>query len=157
MSRVLIWLLCAGAIALACVPRAQTRPARPDSTAAAAGSADSSQSEVLASSLDVNVSGAVVRFVFHVTNRADRKVELTFPSGQRYDFAVLDSDGREVWRWSADRMFTQSLQTRLLDPNETLTADERWNPGGRTGRFTAVAQLRSSNFPIEQRVDFTLP
>lgn len=156
MSRVLIWLLCAGAVALACVPRAQTRPAHDDTTTAASRP-DSARSEMLASSLDVNVTGGEVRLVFHVTNRTDRKVEITFPTGQRYDFVVLDSAGREVWRWSADRMFTQALQTRLLDPNETLSADERWSAGGRTGRFTAVAQLRSANYPIEQRVDFTLP
>ncbi len=156
MSRVLIWLLCAGAIALACVPRAQTRPTHPDSTAAAPQQS-TADSTMLASSLDVNVTGGDVRLVFHVTNRSDRKVELTFPSGQRYDFAVLDADGREIWRWSVDRMFTQAIQTRLLDPNETLTADERWSAGDRTGRFTAVAQLRSSNYPIEQRVQFTLP
>jgi hypothetical protein len=157
MSRVLIWLLCAAAIALACVPRAQTRPARADSVAAAPGEADLSLRDTLASSLDVNVSGGEVRLVFHVTNRTDRKVEITFPSGQRYDFAVLDAGGRELWRWGADRMFTQAIQTRLLDPNETMTADERWNAGGRTGRFTAVATLRSSNYPLEQRVEFTLP
>ena len=157
MSRVSIWLLTAAAIALACVPRAQTRPAPGDTTAAAPRQADSSRTEMLASSLDVNVSGGDVRMVFHATNRTDRRVEITFPSGQRYDFAVLDSAGREVWRWSADRMFTQAIQTRQLDPNETFTADERWSAGGRMGRFTAVAELRSSNHPIEQRVEFTLP
>ena len=157
MSRVLIWLPSAAAILVACGPRAPAPDAPAESTAAAPRHADSSRTQVLASSLDVNVSGGDVRLVFHVTNRADRPVEITFPSGQRYDFAVLDSGGREVWRWSADRMFTQAIQTRRLQPNETMTADERWSAAGRSGRFTAVAQLRSTDFPVEQRVDFTLP
>ena len=157
MSRVHYRLLCAAALALACTPGGPNRPAPTDSAAAAARQADSSRTEMLASSLDVNVAGGNVRLVFHVTNRADRVVEITFSSGQRYDFAVLDSAGREVWRWSADRMFTQAVETRQLAPNETLTFDEPWSAGGRTGRFTAVGQLRSTDFPVEQRVEFTLP
>jgi hypothetical protein len=112
---------------------------------------------MLASSLDVRVAGGDVRLVFHVTNRAAQRLELTFGSGQLYDFAILDSSGREVWRWSSGRMFTQALQTRLLDPNETLTFEEQWHPAGRAGSFTAVATLRSTTHPVEQRVDFTVP
>jgi hypothetical protein len=156
MSRVHTRLLSAAALALACAPNGQSRPTPPD-TVAGQRQADSARTQMLASSLDVNVSGGNVRLVFHVTNRSDRAVEITFPSGQRYDFAVLDSAGREVWRWSADRMFTQALQTQRLAPNETMSFDEQWNAGGRTGRHTAVAQLRSSDHAIEQRVEFTLP
>lgn len=111
---------------------------------------------MLASSLDVSVHDAVT-LSLHVTNASDSSVELRFPSGQIYDFAVLDSAGHEVWRWSADRMFTQALQTKSLDASQTMTLEERWDAGGRTGRFTAVARLASSNFPLEQHVEFTLP
>jgi hypothetical protein len=111
---------------------------------------------MIASSLDVTVLDGVT-LALHVTNASGRLVELRFPDGQVYDFAVLDGEGREVWRWSADRMFTQALQTKQLDPNETLSVEERWDAQGHAGRFTAVATLRSTNFPVEQRVDFTLP
>lgn len=111
---------------------------------------------MLASSLDVSVKGGVT-LALHVTNASDEGLELHFPSGQRYDFAVLDASGRELWRWGADRMFTQALQTTSLEPSETITLSERWDPAGRTGRFTAVASLRSTSHPLEQRVEFTLP
>jgi len=33
---------------------------------------------------------------------------------------------------------------------------EDWNAAAVKGRYTAVAKLRSSNFPLEQRVDFVV-
>ncbi|HWJ24769.1 MAG TPA: BsuPI-related putative proteinase inhibitor [Gemmatimonadaceae bacterium] len=125
---------------------------------------------MIASSLDVSVAGArtdsaattgssahAVTLTFHVTNNTDKHLELTFPSGQTHDFVVLDSAGRAVWRWSADRMFTQALQNQLLESGETTTFDGRWEPGAARGRFTAIAMLKSDNHPIESRVEFSLP
>ncbi len=111
---------------------------------------------MLATSLDVSVRDGVT-LALHVTNTAASRIELRFSSGQTYDFSVLDAAGREVWRWSADRMFTQALQIKSHDAAETLTVQERWDSEGRTGRFTAVGTLRSSNYPVEQRVEFSLP
>ncbi len=115
-----------------------------------------SQSRSLASSLDVSVRDGVT-LVLHVTNNTESAMELRIPNGQRYDFAILDSAGRTVWQWSAERMFTQALQTKLLGPRETVSFEERWNSEGRLGRFTAVATLKSNNYPLEQRVEFSLP
>jgi hypothetical protein len=153
-SRLSIWLLCAGAVALACGPRARDAASRDSSAAATASRAG--DGTVIASSLDVSV-GTDVRLTLHVTNSSDSTVELRFPSGQTHDFAVVDSTGREVWRWSADRMFTQALQTRTLAAGHSLTYEERWSPGSITGALTAVGRLASVNLPVEKRVEFTLP
>lgn len=101
--------------------------------------------------------GDNVEFVLHITNNAQKKLELTFPSGQNYDVTVLDSVGREVWRWSSGRMFTQALQNHVLEANETLTYEAAWNPESMRGAFVAVASLRSENHPLERRVPFSLP
>lgn len=93
----------------------------------------------------------------HVTNSTENPIELRFPTGQTHDFVVLDSAGTEVWRWSADRMFTQALQTRSLGVGASATYEERWQPQGARGTFTAIGRLVSSNLPIEQRVEFSLP
>jgi hypothetical protein len=98
-----------------------------------------------------------VTLTLHVTNLAEQALELTFPNGQTHDFVVLDSVGREVWRWSSDRMFTQALQNRMLGAKQTMSYEEHWDAAGRTGKFTAVATLRSSNHPVEERVEFSLP
>lgn len=153
-SRLSICLLCAGAIVLACGPRARDATTRDSTTPASADSPK--DGSVLASSLDVAV-GTDVRLALHITNASDSTLELQFMSGQSHDFAVVDSTGAEIWRWGADRMFTQALQTRALAAGQSLTYEERWTPGNATGRFTAVARLTSSNLPVEKRIDFVLP
>lgn len=153
-TRLVVPLLCAAAIAFACGPRAVSSTTTDAPAAATPPSAP--DESTLASSLEISVRDGV-RLAFHATNRAGRRVELVFPSGQTHDFAILDSSGREVWRWSEGRLFTQALQNRVLEPAETLTYEERWVPGDRRGTFVAVATLRSSSHPLESRVEFTLP
>jgi hypothetical protein len=153
-SRLSIWLLCAGAVALACGPRA--RDAATSDSAAPHSAEAARDGSPLASSLDLGVADGV-RLALHITNRSDSTVELQFPSGQLYDFVIRDPAGREVWRWGADRMFTQALQTRSLGPGQSLTFEERWTPGGITGTLIAVGRLASTNLPVEQQLEFTLP
>lgn len=159
-SRLLIWLLCAGALVLACGPHAHRSesaaasttddpPAPQPATPAAVG-------QLLATSANVSVAGHV-SLSLHVTNLADHSLELDFPNGQTHDFVVLDSTGAELWRWSSGRMFTQALQNKLLSSNETVSYEEQWNPHGLHGDFTLVAILHSSNYPKEERVGFSVP
>lgn len=147
-SRLVVVLLIAAAVLYACGPRSHAA----ESLNRKRGTAG----PLVASSLDVAV-GENVRFALHVTNNAQKRLELTFPSGQNYDIAVLDSLGREVWRWSSDRMFTQALQNRVLEANETLSYKADWQPDAMRGSFIAVASLRSENHPLERRVPFSLP
>jgi hypothetical protein len=151
-SRLLIAVLAVGALAFACGPRShssETPSSVPPEMVRQANSP-------LATSLNVTVDDGV-RLAFNVMNASASKIEIEFPSGQTHDLVVLDESGREVWRWSADRMFTQSLQTKQLDAGETIAYDETWNAGGRKGTFTAVATLNSTSHPVESRVTFTIP
>ena len=111
--------------------------------------------DTIAASLDVKV-GEDVKFSFHVTNSSAKRVELRFPSGQTHDLVVLDMQGREVWRWSQGRMFTQSMQNKVLAASDTITFTETWRPE-HAGTYTAVASLLSQNYPTEQRAEFSLP
>lgn len=97
-----------------------------------------------------------VEFDFHVTNVGARKLEVNFPSGQTHELVVLDSAGREVWRWSSGRMFTQSLQNRVLHGSDSLSFALRWHHAT-AGHYVAVATLASDNFPMEQRAEFDVP
>lgn len=159
-TRLVISVLVLGALAFACGPRpsrsesaapmatvATARPARHDARAAI---------PKLASDFGVRVGGEAVEFAMHVTNAGAKDVEISFPSGQTYDFVVLDSLGRQVWRWGDGRMFTQSLQNKSLSSGDDMDIAERWEHGALHGKYTAVATLRSSNFPMEQRVDFVV-
>jgi hypothetical protein len=108
----------------------------------------------LAASLDVKVKDGV-SFGFRVLNTSDRKLEVNFPSGQTHELVVLDTLGREIWRWSAGRMFTQTLQNRVLRTSDSLEYDALWSDAPR-GRYVAIATLASMNYPMEQRTEFVV-
>src|SRR5260370_11527806 len=78
----------------------------------------------LTTSFDVAQQQNAVHFELRVTNTTSKRVELNFASGQAYDFIVVDSLGREVWRWADGRIFTQSVQTKLLGKGEGITISE---------------------------------
>lgn len=148
LSRITVPLVAAAVLIFACGPRTPNPVAgvRPK-----AGLEKGVTSHVM-----VDTAQGTVRFAIEVTNDSRKRVELAFPDGQTHDFTVLDAQGREVWKWSKDRMFTQAMQNRLLDAHDSVIYAERWTPDTR-GRFTLVAQLHSENFPVQQRVEFALP
>ena len=83
-------------------------------------------------------------------------MELSFPDGQQYDFTVVDSVGREVYRWGSGRMFTQSVQNKLMDGATTMRIDERAEMTLPRGTYVAMATLRSSNYPIKESSTFAV-
>lgn len=167
-TRLIISLLCAGALAFACGPRSHTEAssalaiAQPVRVAATTerprrhDSANAKASDVrLDSHLNVAVSKAEVRFALDVKNVGGKHAELEFPNGQAYDIVVVDSVGREVWSWSKGRMFTQSVQNKQLGGGESMQIAESWTPVA--GHYTAIATLNSTNYPVEQRAEFVVP
>lgn len=113
----------------------------------------------LAASFGIQPTADSVAFVLAVTNSTQAPVALEFRSGQSYDFAVADDAGHEVWRWSAERMFTQALRTETLAPGQTLTWREVWHPGAslRGRPLMATARLASASHPLERTQTFRLP
>lgn len=154
-------LVSLGVLAFACAPR----PHGSDQTTAKSGAratreqrertADKDHTPRIESALAVNNNDGGVRFDFRVTNSGGTKVEMNFPSGQTHEVVVLDTLGREVWRWSKGRIFTQMLQNKILRTDDTLAYGERWKDAPR-GQYVAVARLASTNYPIEQRTAFTV-
>jgi len=170
-SRLLISLLCAGAVALACGSFARhdttdTHAARTRHVASAVNvvstprhsSSKKTHDEVpkVNGKFDVKVEPHTLHFALNLTNESKNNVELSFPNGQQYDFTVLDSVGREVYRWGEGRMFTQSVQNKLIDGEQTVRIDESAPMTLPHGKYVAVATLRSSNFPIKQASAFEL-
>ena len=97
-----------------------------------------------------------VEFQLDIRNNTKRMIELRFPSGKTHEFVVEDASGKEVWRWSKSRMFTQGLQNKLVKAKDAAVFREEWNPQDVKGKFTAIATLPSNNHPIEERVEFEL-
>ena len=161
-SRVAIALLCAGALAFACGPRTHSEAASTASLATAApvlqqGTPHTRTDGALASNVDIKLERDGVRFALVLTNETKKHVELTFPNGQTHEFVVVDSIGREVWRWSATRLFTQAVQNKLLSGGETMRYSEQWPHPAQRGKYSVIATLNSTNFPLQQRAEFLLP
>ena len=176
--RALITLLCAGAAGLVWSPRAyseasypalqmraraprdtgrikqQGAPARPPAPSRRRSSGKDGE---LVPSLSVARVGDQVRFAFNLANAGSRRVEVKFPSGQTHDIVVLDSTGRELWRWAEGRMFTEARQYRTIAGGDSLVLEDGWDRPAAAGKLIAVAVLKSTNYPIEHRVEFTLP
>jgi hypothetical protein len=147
LARITLPLIGAAALVFACGPRTP-------SAIVGAGPRATADSTVT-SRVTVDTAGGTVRFAIAVSNGTRRRVELRFPDGRTHDFAVLDAQGREVWRWSARRLFTQAVQNRLLEVDDAVVYDETWRDA-EPGRYTLVAELRSANYPLQQRLDFAL-
>ena len=152
-GKVPLTLLCFSVLAFACGPRSHSEgTAAADETRRAI--APTTSNSPLAPALDVTV-GDRVRFSFQVTNASKKKLEVNFPDGQTHEVIVLDTLGREVWRWSDGRLFTQAMQNRVMRTSDQLQYDEVWKDPA-PGTYVAVARLASANYPVEQRVEFTV-
>jgi hypothetical protein len=59
---------------------------------------------------------------------------LYYRTSQRYDLAVINSQGQEAWRWSRDRAFAQVTEEVPLEANETLSFAETWDQRDNDGQ-----------------------
>jgi intracellular proteinase inhibitor BsuPI len=98
-----------------------------------------------------------LRFTLNVKNNTNKMLEIRFPDGQTHDFVVKDFAGKEIWRWSEGRMFTSAMKSETLKGKGETAFEESWDIEGQHGSFTAVAILKSNNFPVETSVQFMLP
>ncbi|MBU2601820.1 MAG: hypothetical protein KKA32_06585 [Actinobacteria bacterium] len=60
-------------------------------------------------------ASGVVFWLFEITNTSDREIRLTFGNGQKGE-VILSRDGAEVYRWSADKFFTEAIEELSLVP-----------------------------------------
>ncbi|OUN00909.1 MAG: hypothetical protein BAA04_07960 [Firmicutes bacterium ZCTH02-B6] len=68
---------------------------------------------------------------------------LTFRSGQAFDFVAVQ-DGREVWRWSAGRVFHQAVTKRRFRPRELVVFAHVWDGRDAAGNpLTGPVEIRA--------------
>ncbi|MGI8548714.1 MAG: BsuPI-related putative proteinase inhibitor [Gemmatimonadaceae bacterium] len=161
-NRFVIITLCVAALAYACGPWINSHGAPAPKAAPLAlvqphGAISRGAKATVATTLDVVPVGERVALALRVTNNTAKTVELSFPNGRTHDFMVLDSQGRTVWRWSAGRLFTQTMQNKAVKPHESLSLEDSWDSNGAHGSYTAVALLATDTHPVERRIGFTLP
>jgi hypothetical protein len=98
-------------------------------------------------------AGETVDLVLEVHNAGDAPLALEFATARTHDFAVLDSEGLEVWRWSHGRLFAQALAEIELAPGETRRFAASWDKRdasgalARPGRYQVLGTLACSPSP----------
>jgi hypothetical protein len=88
--------------------------------------------------------GQSVGVTFRLVNNVGRAEELSFPSGQRYDFWAT-RNGREVWRWSKGRVFVAEVTRESLAPQSGITFAERWTPD-EPGSYIVHGELKAEGY-----------
>jgi hypothetical protein len=155
-TRLVLPLLCAAsAVAFAATPFSHN-----EKSVATVRHLASEKSAAIVTTFDVTRAtddAEKLKFSLNVRNNTTKMLELTFPDGKTHDFVVKDFAGKEVWRWSDGRMFTSAMRSETLKGKGETVFEESWSTKGQHGEFTAVAVLRSNNFPVETSVQFMLP
>ncbi|RPF52075.1 BsuPI-related putative proteinase inhibitor [Aquisalibacillus elongatus] len=70
----------------------------------------------------------LLRFKMELTNNSGSAVDLSFSSGQKYEITIQDPDTKqEVYRYSDGQMFTEAIENKTIEPNESLTWEQAWD------------------------------
>lgn len=154
-NRIILPLLCAASVAFAAAPLSHN-----EKSIATVKHTAGEMAAPIVTTFDVtrpNGDADKLRFTLNVKNNTAKMLELRFPDGQTHDFVVKDFAGKEVWRWSEGRMFTSAMKSETIKGKGETAFEESWETKGLHGSFTAVAILKSDNFPVETSVQFLLP
>ena len=114
----------------------------------AAASVGDTESELsLAVSPDpIPAQGGVV-WLIDVTNLTDAPFVLQFRDGQSADVVLTDESGTEVYRWSADKAFTDALWDQTIEPGATWSIQLHDELDIAPGRYLASATIAADNAP----------
>jgi hypothetical protein len=96
-------------------------------------------------------SGSPVTWKLEVENAGPDETTLVFRSGKDGDVALL-RDGREAYRWSGDKYFSQAMRQVRLEAGEhkTFTLEEK-ALSAEPGDYELVAQMDSDPAPPPAR------
>lgn len=93
--------------------------------------------------------GEEITIKLSIANCSTAPARVLYSSSQRYDFTVAGARGREVWRWSSDKLFAQVISEEEF---RSVSYEETWDqrdaggeqvaPGLYTVRGFAVGELR---------------
>lgn len=89
------------------------------------------------------------RVLAHLTLSTASKLILGFSSGQEYDAAIVNSAGKEVYRWSAGKMFAQTLHNVELTTEQQWVVDTSPTPALAPGKYSLQVWLTVTGQPAK--------
>jgi len=91
--------------------------------------------------------GEVLSFSLEILNTQEKILKLFFSTSKIYDFAVYDEGGKEVYRWSGNKLFTQATTRITLKPGETKVFSLEWDQkvgfgeSAKTGKYLIIGEI----------------
>ncbi len=81
-----------------------------------------------------------------VVNKGKKARTFSFPDAQRIEVVIRTQDSREIYRWSANKKFIQSIGTSMVMPGERLYFPvdvplEHWSEKPRPGIYSVEVQM----------------
>jgi hypothetical protein len=98
-------------------------------------------------------AGEPITLTLGVRNPTDVAVTLRFATGQRYDFVIESAAGAELWRWSAERAFTQVLGEQIVPPGWELNYNETFAGRLAPGTYRVRGIVPSVGDTLEARAE----
>ncbi|WP_237662984.1 BsuPI-related putative proteinase inhibitor [Sutcliffiella horikoshii] len=132
------------------------------------GDSDKSKDELkekmkLEENKDGELNGQIERkdqdFLFTVTNNQEKDAEITFSSGQEYDYVVMDESGAVVKKLSEGMMYTQAMKEVILAPGEKLEYPVSYDDVTgdlAAGEYTIEFIFTGSNLHASAKETFTI-
>lgn len=85
-----------------------------------AGGAMINPEELFESKLTLLEEGEILKINFEFTNIGAEDLNLTYMSGQRFDYQILDASGETVLTWSANKSFIEMITEVPMAAGETI-------------------------------------
>jgi hypothetical protein len=95
-----------------------------------------------------------VGITFKVKNQTEHEQELTFTSGQKFDFIIKNTVGDKLYQWSGGRMFTQMIETVILQQGEELVFTERTEVDLEPGEYTIEVWMTAQETDVKASTSF---
>ncbi|MCC3355560.1 BsuPI-related putative proteinase inhibitor [Bacillus sp. REN16] len=102
--------------------------------------------EKLQTNLSIETGENEATFTISLKNTNDNSVKVTIPGGQKYEIVVTDANGKEVYRYSIDKMFIQSIEEMELKPGEEKVWEEPWDYTSNDGTRLAPGEYKATIF-----------
>ncbi|AUZ28651.1 proteinase inhibitor [Bacillus subtilis] len=91
-----------------------------------------------------------IKFNMSLKNQSERAVEFQFSTGQKFELVVYDSEHKERYRYSKDKMFTQAFQNLTLESGETYDFSDVWKEVPEPGTYEVKVTFKGRAEHLKQ-------
>lgn len=90
-----------------------------------------------------------------VFNYGNEEVTFHFRSSQRYDFSIFKGE-EEISRWSKNKFFLQVLGEIVLEPEEIIVYEKKFEAKLEAGSYKVIGELTAEDKPLAASLTITI-